>query len=156
MPGPRTKSHWTVRQWQGVIFSDETRSGLQNDSKTFRAWRTSAEENNPMYFQRTFKNSVSVMSWGCFLPKGIGRLVVCKKDRMSANSYITVIQNNLLQSTEKCLSMKESISFSSKRHYNPAPCQQHQNFLREQGTDVFPWPAQSPDVNIIEKVWLYI
>ena len=49
-------------------------------------------QNNPMYFQPTFKNSVSVMFWRCIGPNGVGRLVICR-DKMDASSYIAILQN---------------------------------------------------------------
>ena len=67
------KSPWTVHQWQDVVFSNECHFDLQNDSKALRMWRTSAEANNLMYFQLTFKNSVFFYFLGCIAPNGIGR-----------------------------------------------------------------------------------
>ena len=74
---------WSIDDWKNVIFSDECRFGLQNDSRTLRVWRKTAEANNPRFFQPNFKNAVSVMFWGCIGPNGVGRLVLCN-ERMNA------------------------------------------------------------------------
>ena len=96
----RNLIHWAADQWEQIVFSDECRFGLKNDAMSLRIWRTSAEANDPRYFQPTFKNSVSVMFWGCIGPNGVGRLVLCE-DSVNATKYIAILQNNLLQSVEK-------------------------------------------------------
>ena len=52
---------WPLENWNDIIFSNECRFGLKNDSGVLRVWRTSNEANNPEFFQPTFTNSVSVM-----------------------------------------------------------------------------------------------
>ena len=91
--------HWTADQWEQVVFSHECRFGLKNDARSLRIWCTSAEANDPRYFQPVFKNSVSIMFWGCIGPSGVGRLVFCE-DSLNATKYIAILQNNLLQLVE--------------------------------------------------------
>ena len=105
-------------------------------------WRTSAEANN--------SNSISVMFWRCIGPNGVGRLVTCK-DKMDASSYIAILQNNLSAVDRKNVWRRRKVFYFPARLCNPTSCQPHQNFLRERGIDVLPWPAQSP-----EDVWPYM
>ena len=52
---------WPVSNWEDVVFSDESRFGLKNDSGVLRVWRTTNEASNPQFFLPTFANTVSVM-----------------------------------------------------------------------------------------------
>ena len=90
---------WPLGNWNDVIFSDECRFGLKNDSGVLRVWRTSNEANNPEFFQPTFTNSVSVMVWGCVGPNDVGKLAFCQRS-MNAKYYTEVLEENLLQSAE--------------------------------------------------------
>ena len=56
---------WPVSNWEDVVFSDESRFSLKNDSGILRVWRTTNEASNPQFFLPTFANTVSVMVWGC-------------------------------------------------------------------------------------------
>ena len=95
------------------------------------------------------------MFWGCIGPNGVGRLVICK-DRMDASSCVTVLQNNLLQSTEDMFGEERNRFIFQQDNAPPHHANITKNFLRDQGIDFLPWPAQSPDFNIIKNVWLYM
>ena len=62
-----------------MVFSDECRFGLKNDSKILRVWRTKQEANDPTLFQQTFKGAMSVMFWGRIGPNGVGKFLVCDR-----------------------------------------------------------------------------
>ena len=99
--------HWastmtfsTLDNWKDVVFSDECRFGLRNDSGVLRVWRSSQEASNPEFFQPTFSNSVSVMVWGCIGPNRVGQLVVCERS-VNSEYYCQILQDNLFQSVTR-------------------------------------------------------
>ena len=50
-------SEWPAEYWNDVMFSDECRFGLKNDSRMFRVWRTPMEASKPELFQPKSRNA---------------------------------------------------------------------------------------------------
>ena len=67
-----------MQNWYDVIFSDECRFGLHNDSGVLRVWRSSQEASNPAFFQLTFTNYVLVLVWASIGPHHMGNLIICQ------------------------------------------------------------------------------
>lgn len=81
--------------------------------------------------------------------EGALRLKVIDK-RMDSNKYIELIDNHFVPSANS-LFAKDFILLQDN-----APChrsKQTMAHLREEEIEVFPWPAISPDLNVIENVW---
>ena len=97
------------------------------------------------------------MFWECIGPNGVGRLVLCE-DSLNATKYIAILQNNLLQSVEKMFGDegRPFIFQQDKALPPPRRAKITNNFSKEASIGVLPCPSQSPDLNIIENVWLYI
>ena len=146
---------WPVSHWEDVIFSDECRFSLLNDSGVQRVWRTKREANNPMFFCPKVSNSLSVMVWGCVGPNGAGRLVVCEQC-LDSNYYIEILKKNLKASVEM-IHGHPSHPFIFQQ--DNAPCHSSQKtikYLHDENILLLPWPAQSPDINIIENLWQFM
>ena len=50
MKWAKTMEEWPSSYWDDVIFSDECRFSLVNDSRVQRVWRTACEVGNPEFF----------------------------------------------------------------------------------------------------------
>ena len=93
---------WQVKDWENVVFTDECRFSLSNDSKTVRVLRKKGEDDNPEHYAPKFSNSISVMFWGSVGPKGVGKLAVCDGN-INAEKYVEILQDNLFQGTKSML-----------------------------------------------------
>ncbi|CDQ70841.1 unnamed protein product [Oncorhynchus mykiss] len=69
------KSCSARKEWEKVMWSDETKIELFGLNSTRRVWRKKEEEYNPKNTIPTVKHGgEDIIPWGCFSAKGIGRL----------------------------------------------------------------------------------
>ena len=138
-------SAWTANQWGKVIFSDETLIQLKPTRRVY-VRRTISQCYRKPYTIKTVKyGSKSIMIWGAIKSDGNRMLILLMKNADSIE-YQRVLKEGLF------LIYKSDSVFQ----HDGAPCH------RSKSTDVFlsnngictitDWPAQSPDINIIENI----
>ena len=86
--------------WESVIWSDESKFNVFGSDGKMMVWRTPHEEFDPKCTVSTVKpGGGSVMVWGCFTRRRVGKL--CVLDRtMDRFYYRNILEQNLLLSID--------------------------------------------------------
>ncbi|GFU35686.1 transposable element Tcb1 transposase [Trichonephila clavipes] len=143
---------WTIKDWEKVIFSDESQFCISGIQSIYVRPRTH-EEFSPQCLKPTVKYLTKVMVWGCMSSHSVGRLPIVS-GTVKAMDYIEIQQNKLLP-TARDLFGNQSWIFQD----NNAPCHRAkvvQNWLKVHTVIRMSWPGQSPDLNPKENLWFKI
>lgn len=145
----RQHVHWTVRQWNNVLFSDECRVCLFGNDRRPRVWRRKGER-----FSRNFTRSVaaynggSVMVWG-----GVSRFsrtpLVIVHENLNATRYI----NQILRPVVLPLRQQTRGFIFMQDNARPHTANITRRFFQRHHITLLRHPAVSPDLNPIEHVW---
>lgn len=104
----KARSSWTQRQWDSVIFSDESKFDVCVGDTRKRVIRKKDEAYHKDCLKRTVKFPASVMVWGCFSAKGVGQLHFIE-GTVNAPKYIQILEEHLLTSVPMLTTFDEFI-----------------------------------------------
>lgn len=141
-----------------VIFCDETKMMLYyNDGPTI-VWRkalTSLEKRNIIPTVKFGK--LSVMIWGCISSRGVGDLAFIE-DTMDSTQYLQILKRHLVSSATKFGFVTNNKPYFKFYQDNDPKHKEHRvrMWLLYNCGKVMDTPAQSPDLNPIENLWVHL
>lgn len=148
----RSHKDWSQRQWDKVLWSDESSFQLFSTPGNVRVRRKPHEQWKQECIVPTVKHGgSSVLVWACMTSSGVGNLVAVD-GILNSRKYQTLLADNLLPSARKLFRNGRNFIFQQDN----APCHTSKSSIRwfqDNNVSLLDWPAQSPDMSPIENLW---
>lgn len=140
---------WTRRQWNEVVFTDESRFNLMFADGRVRVWRRTGERMDPAnVIQHDRFGGGSVMVWA-----GISNRA--KTDMVTVNGNLNAVRycNEIIRPVILPFLRQGHASVFQQDNARPHVARHTLNFLQANNVNVLDWPARSPDISPIEHLW---
>ena len=137
------------QQWARVLFSDESRINLSHHDGRIRVFRRRGEHfADKCLTERDRSAGGSVMVWDGIMHRKKTNLIVVQGN-LNAQGYI----NQILQPEAVPFLQRHGPAILMHGNARPHVARICRQFLNRNNVNVLPWPAVSPDMNLIEHIW---
>ena len=146
----RQHLRWTQRQWQSVMFTDESRFCIDMNDGRAKVWRRQGERYTDCCVREYSRwGGGSVMVWG-----GISwryrTLLVVIEGNLTSRWYIDEVLEPVLV---PFLQNHADVTLYQQDNARPHSARLITDFLGQNNVQVLPWPAFSPDLSPIKHLW---
>lgn len=143
--------NWTLRDWEHVLFTDETRYCLYSSDRRVQVLRRANERYAQCNIRPTVSfNGGSVMFWGGISLTARTELVSLRGASLNSQRYINEI---LAEHVVPFAGYIGNDFLLIQDNARPHVARIVQDYLHEVGIETLNWPPHSPDLNPIEHVW---
>ena len=145
----RAHRRWRRRDWNYVLFSDESRFNLSTADGRKRVYRRQGERFASVCIREHDRfGGGGVMVWGGIMGGQKTRLIVIQGN-LNAQRYI----NHVLNAEAIPFMQRNRPVVFQQDNVRPHVARVTQARLAAANVNVMPWPAMSPDMNPLEHIW---
>ena len=145
---------WTQAHWKKIIWSDESRFQLYPTRANVRVRRRRGEEFVSACTVATVKHGgASIMVWRCMSAAGAEQLILCE-GTMNSPNYCKILEHQMLPLSQALFTRRLAQHWIFQQDNAPCYTARHnKTWMNEHGAQLLDWPAQSPDMSLIENLW---